>query len=185
MPINPCRNPQCEYFNKSLPNNAKVCPWCGKPLGNVFPAQDLAAEISKPAHSSVPHSDHSPDAYPSPYASPPAVRPTLKLIHAAGREFYLPAAGGTIGRRTQANPIAPEIDLAGIPDEGVVSRAHARIYWDATQNSYVIVDNASRNGTFLNGTPLKPEVPYRLEQDAVLQLGQDRLVNFRVVLNFS
>ena len=35
MTANRCRNPKCEYFNKTLPNNAKVCPWCSTPLGNV------------------------------------------------------------------------------------------------------------------------------------------------------
>ncbi len=36
MPANRCPNPNCEYFNRALPNNAKVCPWCSTPLGNVI-----------------------------------------------------------------------------------------------------------------------------------------------------
>ncbi|MBE9232476.1 FHA domain-containing protein [Cuspidothrix issatschenkoi LEGE 03284] len=35
MTANRCFNPKCEYFNKTLPNNAKFCPWCNTPLGNV------------------------------------------------------------------------------------------------------------------------------------------------------
>ncbi|MDJ0501852.1 MAG: hypothetical protein PX483_13525 [Nostocales cyanobacterium LE14-WE4] len=39
MTANRCRNPICDYFNKTLPNNAKVCPWCSTPLGNVVTPQ--------------------------------------------------------------------------------------------------------------------------------------------------
>lgn len=202
MPINPCRNPQCEYFNKSLPSNAKICPWCGEPLGHAFPAPSPAPHsASHSASHSTPIAPHPTPVEPIPESvsvqphrtvqpSPPvpsyppsASRPALRLIHPAGREFHLHGETGYIGRSSPTSSIVPEIDLKGIPNDGVVSRgAHARLYWDANQNSYVIVDNSSRNGTFLNGTPLKPDTPYRLNHGSSLQLGQDGLVTFTVVV---
>jgi len=76
----------------------------------------------------------------------------------------------------------PDFDLTGIPHEGVVSRTHARIYWDWTQNVYLLVDNNSRNGTSLNGKLLSPSVHYRLNHGDSLQLGQNNLVCFTVSL---
>lgn len=146
MAANRCPNPNCEYFNRALPNNAKVCPWCETPLGNVVAAPRL---------------------------------PLLKLIHFSGREFQWSGEAGFIGRRSQSISIPPEIDLTGIPNEGIVSRCHARVSWDWSQNSYMIVD-MSKNGIYLNGTPLSPGVSYRLMNGDSLQFGQENLVRFAV-----
>jgi hypothetical protein len=183
---------------------------CGDPLGNVFPpastppvapvtppvspapppAIPAQAPYTPPPAPYVPPAPYHPPAPPSYQAYEPPIappvresQPSLKLVHAAtGREFYLPTGGGFIGRHSPSNPTLPEIDLAGIPDEAVVSRRHARCYWDATQNAYLILDNSSRNGTSLNGTALKPGTPYRVDSGAVLQLGQDNLVNFKIII---
>ncbi|MBD3884260.1 FHA domain-containing protein [Phormidium tenue FACHB-886] len=191
MPINPCRNSQCEFFNKSLPSTAKNCPYCGQPLGSAFPPPadpvPLAAPPpvsfnagAQPVYSPPKSPSYSP---PQPqYSTQPASRPVLKLLHSTGREFVLNGESGIIGRRGQSSPTAPEIDLSGIPSEGVVSRAHARVYWDASQFSYMLVDNGSRNGTLLNNASLQPGTPYPLRQGMTLQLGQDGLVRFTVVV---
>ena len=76
-------------------------------------------------------------------------------------------------------PIPPEIDLNGIPEEGIVSRRHARIYWDWSQNTYMIVDT-SKNGTYLNGNLLNTNFSYRLLNGNELQLGQDKLIVFKI-----
>lgn len=162
MAANRCPNPNCEYFNRTLPNNAKVCPMCGTGLGPV------SVVVPAPA----------PPSPPTPVTQPPA-QPVLGLLHTSGREFRLPGAEGYIGRRSQASSTVPEIDLTGIPNEGIVSRSHARIYWDLSQNAYMIVDN-SRNGTYLNGNPLTPNIQYRLNHGDSLQLGQNSLVCFTV-----
>lgn len=171
MPINPCRNPECEYFNRALPINAKHCPGCGQSLGNAI---DVAASSSHKINKSA-------NVHPYPVQS--ISHPVLKLVHSEGQEFYLNSEMGYIGRSSPSSVIMPEIDLKGIPNDGVVSRgAHARLYWDSHQKCYVIVDNSSRNGTFLDGTLLKPDTPYRLKSGAQLQLGQDGLVRLRVVI---
>jgi hypothetical protein len=172
MPINPCRNSKCEYFNRTLPIDAKHCPGCGQPLGN-------AIDIMAPHPHRVPNHIHSEPHRP---AYPPS-HPALKLVHPNGQEFYLHSEMGYIGRSSPTSVIMPEIDLKGIPNDGVISRgAHARLYWDSNQKCYVIVDNSSRNGTYLDGTLLKPDTPYRLRSGALLQLGQDELVRLRVMI---
>ncbi|MBD2564618.1 MULTISPECIES: FHA domain-containing protein [Nostoc] len=216
MPANRCPNPSCEYFNRALPNNAKVCPWCSTPVGNVVsntpqppsqppsiqqqpsqppPSQQPPVQYQRPAtdqpnyqapqqapvdYSTVYQPRVSYPPTPPVYTPPPQRAPLLKLIHTTGREFNLVGEGGYIGRRSQSPGIAPpEIDLTGIPSEGIVSRRHARVDWDWSQNAYMIVD-MSTNGIYLNNNPLTPGMQYRLLNGDVLRFGQDNLVNFTV-----
>ncbi|MEA5598426.1 FHA domain-containing protein [Rivularia sp. UHCC 0363] len=222
MTANRCPNPECEYFNRALPVNAKVCPWCSTPLGNVVPPAPNSPPDSQPQQQQSsqqqrfqqqpfqqqpphqqpsqqpaqqqppqqPASDYYVTNYqqlpyipPVPQQQPPVTNlPVLKLIHSAnGREFTLCAESGSIGRRTPSMPIPPEIDLSGIPQEGIVSRRHARIFWDWSQNTYMIVD-ISKNGIYLNGTPLNSGVSYRLLSGDTLQLGQENLVIFTIAI---
>ena len=167
---NRCPEPSCVFFNRILPNNAKVCPMCGTPLGPVVEPQ-----TSTPAPQPPPK--HQP---PQPPVSP-SFRPSLKLSHPDGKDFYLPGEAGVIGRRSKDGNVVPEIDLSGIPDEGIVSRSHARLYWDNSQHAYAIVDS-SRNGTYLNGKLLTPGSPCRLNHGDELQLGQNQLVRLKVLL---
>jgi len=204
MTANRCRNPICEYFNKTLPNNAKVCPWCSTPLGNVvtphptppqqIPPQPTPQQQIQPGRPITPQPTNQPpvddstnyqprrpiEPIPLGYTPPPAPRlPLLKLIHSSGREFQWSGESGFIGRRSQNTNIPPEIDLTGIPNEGIISRRHARLTWDWAQSSYMILE-MSTNGTSLNGTPLSPGVQYRLMNGDLLQFGQDNLVRFTV-----
>ncbi|MHC5831773.1 MAG: FHA domain-containing protein, partial [Nostoc sp.] len=38
MAANRCPNSSCEFFNRPLPNHAKVCPLCGTALGDMIAA---------------------------------------------------------------------------------------------------------------------------------------------------
>ncbi|MBD2528902.1 FHA domain-containing protein [Nostoc flagelliforme FACHB-838] len=213
MPANRCPNPSCEYFNRALPNNAKVCPWCSTPIGNVVsptpqppnqpppiqqqPSQPPPVQYQRPAtdqpnyqvpqqapvdYSTVYQPRVSYPPTPPVYTPPPQRAPVLKLVHSTGREFNLVGEGGYIGRRSQSPGIAPpEIDLTGIPSEGIVSRRHARVDWDWSQNAYMIVD-MSTNGIYLNSNPLTPGMQYRLLNGDSVKFGQDNLVNFTVYI---
>ena len=201
MSVNRCHNPNCEYFNRTLPSSANVCPMCGTQLGNVVLATPTAptapaalAPPTTPATKAVePPSYVKPDAtqyqprVPSvqpeplpPRSNSPKI-PSLKLVHSSGREFYLAGESGFIGRQSSSLPTAPEIDLTGIPSEDIISRHHARVNWDGAQSAYTIVD-MSTNGILLNGNLLTSGVPYRLIDGDSLQLGQERLVSMTVVI---
>ncbi|MBD2449259.1 FHA domain-containing protein [Nostoc sp. FACHB-152] len=217
MPANRCPNPSCEYFNRALPNNAKVCPWCSTPLGNVIaptpnkpnspepipqqyiPSQPTPSQPITPQQPVVPSRPITPQPtyqpptdYPTDYQQRPPTQPVsppynpqvprlplLKFIHTSGKEFQWSGEAGFIGRRSKAMNIPPEIDLTGIPHEGIISRRHGRVSWDWSQNSYMIID-MSTNGMYLNGTALSPGVQYRLMNGDLLQFGQDNLVRFTV-----
>jgi hypothetical protein len=186
-----CGDPLGNVFPPaSTPPLAPAIPPVSPAPPPVIPSQapytpPTPAPYVPPVPAPAPYQPPAPPIYPT-YESPPVrevPQPLLKLVHVAtGREFYLPSGGGYIGRHSPSNPTIPEIDLAGIADEAVVSRKHARCYWDAAQNAYLILDNSSRNGTSLNGTTLKAGTPYRVESGALLQLGQDNLVNFRIII---
>ena len=131
-----------------------------------------------------PSTQYQPRSQPQPvqqYNPPPQNIPTLKLIHTSGKEFDFNEEEGLIGRRSANEPnFIPDVDLSVLPHQGVVSRRHARVYWDWSQNSYMIVD-MSTNGIFLNNNLLNPGIPYRLVNGNQMQLGQDALVNFTVI----
>ncbi|MEH2381749.1 MAG: FHA domain-containing protein [Nostoc sp.] len=205
MAANRCPNSSCEYFNRPLPNHAKVCPLCGTALGDMIAApvqpssplpptpnvvvypqvQSQTPDPFRPNQVPVEQTNYQPrPSYPQqvPPSPPSRVPPVLKLVHTTGREFYLRGEDGCIGRRSQIQGTVPEIDLVGIPDEGIVSRSHARVHWDWNQNTYMILDDKSRNGTYINSNLLSPGVPYRLSHGDSLQLGQDGLVRFTVVV---
>ncbi len=143
---------------------------CGTPLGAVVEPQSPT-----PAPRSLVSTQ------PPQPPQPVSFRPSLKFSHPDGKDFYLPGEAGVIGRRSKDGSTVPEIDLSGIPDEGIISRSHARLYWDNSQHAYAIVDS-SRNGTYLNGKLLTPGSPYRLNHGDELQLGQNQLVRLKVLL---
>lgn len=203
-----CPNSKCEYFNRRLPDNVKYCPICSTLLGNVVPPKpsepispkpqpnppqnyqqaqsyqqaksvDNQQNYQTPVNSSTQYQLRPPVVQPNQY--PPIQNiPTLKLVHTSGRDFYFSGEEGFIGRRSANEPnFIPEIDLSIIPHQGVISRRHARVYWDWSQNSYMIVD-MSTNGIYLSNNILNPGIPYRLISGVPMQLGQDALVNFTV-----
>jgi pSer/pThr/pTyr-binding forkhead associated (FHA) protein len=76
-----------------------------------------------------------------------------------------------IGRVDPTSAIFPEVDLT---DEGVlsksVSRRHARIL--KRENSVLLEDLGSINGTFINGKKLDPYMAEVLSDGDVLQVGK-------------
>ncbi|MBD2308740.1 FHA domain-containing protein [Chroococcidiopsis sp. FACHB-1243] len=149
---------------------------CGTPLGSVGESQAASQAASMPATQ-----PSTAQPQPPPPVKSNSLRPQLKLSHPSGKDFYLSGETGIVGRRNRASDKAPEIDLSGLPDEGVVSRAHARLAWDKSQHAYTIVDS-SRNGSYLNGNLLTPGSSYRLNHGDELQLGQNQLVRLKVLL---
>jgi hypothetical protein len=170
-----CPEPSCSFFNQILPQNAKICPMCGSPLGQMLEARAEATHY----------------ALPSVLISPPianhqnnhsSIRPQLKLSHASEKHFILLRESGVIGRQGLGNGTRPDIDLSTLPHAGVISRVHAHLYWDDQRNAYMIVDD-SRNGSYLNDELLARGAPRPLNHGDQLQLGQDRLICLQVELD--
>lgn len=85
----------------------------------------------------------------------------------------------TMGRVDPTSNVFPEVEVS---DEGEaaksVSRRHARIL--RQEDSVVIEDLASVNGTFLNGTRLTPYIPQPLQTGDVVHLGK---VSIEITIN--
>ena len=106
------------------------------------------------------------------------INPTLEVekitfvVPTSGRRLQLSLENQIrIGRADPSAGHEPELDLTG--DDGAeegVSRYHAviRVFGEGV----VIVDQESRNGTFLNGYRLPPELPYPLHSGDEIRFGQ-------------
>jgi pSer/pThr/pTyr-binding forkhead associated (FHA) protein len=98
---------------------------------------------------------------------------------------YVPTAVGLeiidtimIGRADNTVGYAPQIDLTayGAVEAGV-SRRHAKMF--VQDGALYVQDSASTNGTRVNGFQLAPEVPHRLADGDVIEVGE-----LRMKLNF-
>ena len=75
----------------------------------------------------------------------------------------------------------PDINLATFKHAEVVSRIHADILIENSQ--YLIQDNGSANGTYVNETRIKPGKPRKLVQGDKISLGKGDLVTFTFELS--
>jgi hypothetical protein len=66
----------------------------------------------------------------------------------------------TVGR-------SPQCDIC--IDDGSVSRIHASVIFE--RNRYYVMDEHSRNGTFINGEPVSPGVPTSMASGAYVSFG--------------
>ena len=90
------------------------------------------------------------------------------------KQFVIPASEieeFALGRTDPQTGEAPKIDLTdyGAADKGV-SRLHAFIK-RVERGVLAVIDNASPNGTFLNGQKLVPQQPRILRNGDVIRLG--------------
>lgn len=94
---------------------------------------------------------------------PAVVKAHLKgMGEMAGQKIVLPLERGFVGRE-------PTCDVPIVNDS--VSRQHAEILADA-QGLYTVRDLGSSNGTFINGTRLKPGVDAPLNHDDKVRFGE-------------
>ena len=102
----------------------------------------------------------------------------LERGNSANTEFGLSAEESNIGRWDADNGIFPDVDLDAYDPDAKVSRRHARII--RRNNTYMIEDLGSTNGTFLNrGRRLLPGSPQVLSDGDEVIVGKTFL-RFRV-----
>lgn len=88
------------------------------------------------------------------------------------RRFELRGNQVSIGRRSRTRGIAPDIDLAGPPEDFGVSHLHA-VLIPRQDHSWSIVDVGSTNGTLVNDHPypLAANTPRQLADGDCIYLG--------------
>lgn len=108
----------------------------------------------------------------SPASGPTAVQPRALRVHLPHHDATLTVRGSLIhvGRADPEAGFAPELDLTeyGGQERGV-SRRHATIQW--VEGGYVITDQNSSNGTWLNGVRLVTGYAYQLPPGANVRFG--------------
>lgn len=105
-------------------------------------------------------------------------RQNPKLFHVQTNTFInLPSNLSAIHIGKPDGRIPPDIDISGLPHADVVSRVHAKISVEEGRY-YFIEDMGSSNGTYLNGTPLKPQNRRQLKFKDKIDFGQDNQVTF-------
>jgi hypothetical protein len=184
MAIVKCQNPHCDYFQKPVPEG-DFCPFCGDPLPTNKPL--VEERQPQPLPETQPPPQPFVEPQPQPLPEPTVVElPSLTLIHTSGRKFPILEKTAYkkvyLGRRGGSRQSQPEIDLTELPYSERVSRPHAYIFWDASLNNYMIVDDRSANGTIVNDQSLVPGQPYRLNDGDRLEFGREHRVIFDIQL---
>ena len=159
--------PECaaEYLPGTL-----FCEQCGAAIHPAAQAHVARTAAARPAEGvAAPLLRRRPEAVPPPPAHTdlPALR--VAIAHAQ-RELTVRAALIRVGRADPDADFQPELDLT--PFEGQergVSRRHAAIQW--AEGGFVIIDQHSSNGTWLEGVRLVAGYAYQLPPNANVRFG--------------
>jgi hypothetical protein len=158
--------PVCKLVNDA---NATVCQHCQAPLNASYPTAPTTRRIDK----TFELSEELREQITREHVPPPFGMSLYILISGETvalckeREFFL-------GRAEEASS-PTVIDLSDFEAfEKGVSRRHAII--KVINDNYVLIDNNSSNGTWLNGDRLLPNNPHILTSGSVIQLGRLKLV---------
>jgi hypothetical protein len=81
--------------------------------------------------------------------------------------WALPLVSGADGEGPVTVGRSPQCDIC--IDDGSVSRMHASVMFE--RGRYYVMDEHSRNGTFINGEPLSPGVPTSMASGAYVSFG--------------
>ena len=178
----PIDEPKIKPNAASVPMPSHLCPFCGAPkdaAGKCLCSLGNGGAAGMPAGSGVGMSGMNPNPGfgapmdPGSYHSAPMpgfggsgmpAMPTLgQLVGAegpyAGQVFALAAANSTVGRETTCDIV--------LSADTTISRTHARLINEG--GSFVVYDNGSSNGTFVNGMRLSS--PVALAPGDIVQFG--------------
>ena len=88
--------------------------------------------------------------------------------------FPLGRTYNSMGRRSPADGVYPDVDLTDFDHDSYISRRHAQIIKDG--NSYYFEDLGSSNGSYLNGEFITKGARQLLKSGDLLKLGKTELV---------
>lgn len=90
--------------------------------------------------------------------------------------FVLPSNKTDIVIGKPSENQTPDIDVSLLPNEDIISRLHAVIYYQ--DDHYYIKDLGSSNGTYLNKERLISQQKYKLQFQDKIELGKNNQVTF-------
>jgi len=150
---------QCPSCGADNPSTEAYCVDCGANLGS----SPAPAAVSAP----VPV---------APAAAPAAAASGCARIALADgtKQFDLNKEITTMGRRSPADQIEPDVDLTNDDPESYVSRRHAQIL--RNDDEYIFEDVGSSNGSFLNNVKMAAGEQRVLRNGDRLRLGKTEFV---------
>ncbi len=171
-----------------------TCPMCGaenadgavfcKDCGDRYeaPEGEPWTDVQPLGPTGVPLSPAPSEEEPPAVASAPPARGAFLLIfdqegNVAG-EFPLREGRNLIGITSVPDNIFPDVDLEAHDPDQIVSRRHAVITLSGDQ--YLIEDQRSTNGTWVNGQRLRPHTPHQLLHGDDLVFSQRLRARFTV-----
>lgn len=112
---------------------------------------------------------HEKDAPPSRKVS---TRPHLETE--TGQIFSLDSDTALLGRKDVKRGVIVDIDLAPIDSNKIISRKHALL--ENKKGDWVLTDQGSANGTWLNGHQLAARQPYPLQSGDEIMFGRNGII---------
>ncbi len=160
--------PECRA--EHLPGTL-FCDRCGAAVHPAAQAHVARAPRPQPPAVPPPAAPQPPRRRPETLPPPAAAQPELRatIVHAR-RALTLRGAIIHVGRADPDIGFSPELDLTpfGALERGV-SRRHATIQW--AEGGYVIIDQHSNNGTWLESVRLVAGYAYQLPPLATVRFG--------------
>jgi pSer/pThr/pTyr-binding forkhead associated (FHA) protein len=110
----------------------------------------------------------------APASAPPAEKPAGPRLEIGEKIFPLDKDQVTIGRKSQADGIFPDVDLTDDDPGAFISRRHGRIIKQGGE--FIFEDMGSSNGSHVNDTRVEDGVQHPLKGGDLLRLGKTELV---------
>ncbi len=151
---------RCGACGAENPATEAYCEDCGASLvAGVAPVQDADGGAAQAQAAVV--------------ATPPATGSKLVLA-SSGKEFPLSKDVITIGRRSPADGIYPDVDLTDDDPESYISRRHGQVIKSGSQ--FIFEDVGSANGSFVNNTRMAKGVQQPLKDGDQVRLGKTEMI---------
>jgi hypothetical protein len=163
---------RCDACGADNPESEQYCVDCGASLGGAAAAPSDTSSAAPPATTDDGQSTAAVSA-PTPAASAATAVSRLTLLD-KNRDYSLSTEITTIGRRSPADQIEPDIDLTDDDPESYVSRRHAQII--KTDEHYVYEDVGSSNGSFINNVRAQPGVQQILKDGDRVRVGKTEFI---------
>ncbi len=129
----------------------------------------LFSQASKPSESSLISPGKSMDP-----PSPTHNHGLLAQLTIEGVVFPLPRNSNSIGRRSPADGVYPDVDLTDFDQDSYISRRHAQILKEAS--AYYFEDLGSANGSYVNGELMMKGAKQLLKDGDLIKLGKTEVI---------
>jgi hypothetical protein len=146
---------KCGACGAENPATEAYCEDCGAGLGGA-PATPVGEPVAPVA------------------ATPPAANCAKLILVTGGKEFPLNKDVMTIGRRSPADGVYPDVDLTDHDPESYVSRRHAQVIHQGGQ--FIFEDVGSANGSFVNNVRATKGNQSVLKDNDQVRLGKTEML---------